>query len=82
MTLIKLNDNIKKIVMVYQLEFVNKKSPGLGDFLRGCFFIRQLSKILNILLDQTTTHQFQYLRMSLIKQPAIKLQVLNVLISN
>jgi hypothetical protein len=51
MTLIKLNNNIKKIVMVYQLEFINKKSPGLGDFLRGCFFIRQLSKILNIEFD-------------------------------
>ena len=51
MSLIKLNNNIKKIVIVYQLEFVNKKSPGLGDFLRGCFFIRQLSKMLNIEFD-------------------------------
>jgi len=48
MSLIKLNNNVKKIVNVYQLEFVNKKSPGFGDFLRGCFFVRQLSKILNI----------------------------------
>jgi hypothetical protein len=51
MTLIQLNNNIKKIVIVYQLEFVNKNSPGLGDFLRGCFFIRQLSKVLNIDFD-------------------------------
>ena len=51
MSLINLNSNIKKIVLVYQLEFVQQKSPGLGDCLRGCFFIRQLSKILNIDFD-------------------------------
>jgi len=51
MGLIQLNNNIKKIVIVYQLEFIQQKSPGLGDFLRGCFFIRQLSKVLNIDFD-------------------------------
>lgn len=47
--LIKLtNPNIKKIVCVYQLQFINSKSPGIGDFIRGCFYVMQLSKILNI----------------------------------
>ena len=42
------NTKIKKIVNVYQLEFTNKKSPGIGDFLRGTFFLMQLAKILNL----------------------------------
>lgn len=42
------NKNIKKIVCVYQLQFTNHKSPGLGDFLRGCFFTMQLTKLLNL----------------------------------
>jgi len=49
MPLIQLtNKNIKKIVCVYQLEFVNMPSPGIGDFLRGCFFVMQLTKLLNL----------------------------------
>jgi hypothetical protein len=48
MSIIKLTDNITKIINVYQLKYVDDKSTGLGDFLRGCFFIRQLSKIINI----------------------------------
>jgi hypothetical protein len=42
------NKNIKKIVCVYQLQYINEKSEGLGDFLRGCFFVLQLSKLLNL----------------------------------
>ena len=42
------NKKIKKIVNVYQLEFTNQKSPGIGDFLRGSFFLMQLAKILNL----------------------------------
>jgi hypothetical protein len=49
MSLIQLtNTNIKKIVCVYQLQYINLPSPGIGDFLRGCFYIMQLSKLLNI----------------------------------
>jgi hypothetical protein len=49
MPLIQLtNKNIKKIVCVYQLQFVNMPSPGIGDFLRGCFFVMQLTKLLNL----------------------------------
>ena len=42
------NKNIKKIVCVYQLQFTNDKSPGIGDFLRGCFFVLQLSQLLKL----------------------------------
>ena len=49
MSLIQLtNTNIKKIVCVYQLQYINMPSEGFGDFLRGCFYIMQLSKLLNI----------------------------------
>lgn len=42
------NKKIKKIVNVYQLEFGNHKSQGIGDFLRGSFFLMQLSKMLKL----------------------------------
>lgn len=42
------NKNIKKIVCVYQLHYANILSPGIGDFIRGCFYVMQLSKLLNI----------------------------------
>lgn len=42
------NTKIKKIVNVYQLEFGNHKSQGIGDFLRGSFFLMQLSKMLKL----------------------------------
>lgn len=52
MSLIPLtNKKLKKIVCVYQLDYINDKSPGLGDFLRGCFYVMQLSKLLNLEFD-------------------------------
>ena len=42
------NPRLNKIVQVYQYDFVNAKSPGLGDFLRGSFYLLQLSRMLNI----------------------------------
>lgn len=46
------NKKLKKIVNVYQLNYKdNKKSPGLGDYLRGCFCLMQLSKLLKIDFD-------------------------------
>jgi len=52
MSLIPLtNANLKKIVCVYQLDYINSKSPGIGDFLRGCFYIMQLTKLLNLEFD-------------------------------
>jgi hypothetical protein len=45
------NQKLKKIVNVYQLEYINGKSSGLGDFLRGCFCFIQLAKLLNLEFD-------------------------------
>lgn len=45
------NNKLKKIVHVYQLNYVNGKSPGLGDFLRGSFCFMQLSKLYNLDFD-------------------------------
>jgi len=42
------NKNIKKIVCVYQLQYNNLPSPGIGDFMRGCFYVMQLTKLLNL----------------------------------
>ena len=42
------NNKLKKIVNVYQLDYINGKSPGLGDFIRGSFCFLQISKLLNI----------------------------------
>ena len=32
------NTNVKKIVCVYQLHYINLQSKGLGDFIRGCLY--------------------------------------------
>jgi hypothetical protein len=46
------NRNIKKIVCVYQLCYTdNVKSPGIGDFIRGCFYVMQLSSLLGLEFD-------------------------------
>jgi hypothetical protein len=42
------NNKLKKIVNVYQLNYVNGNSPGLGDFLRGCFCFNQIAKLLGL----------------------------------
>lgn len=42
------NNKLKKIVNVYQLDYINGKSPGLGDFIRGSFCFLQIAKLLNI----------------------------------
>jgi hypothetical protein len=51
MDLIQFNGKVKKLVNVYQYIYANGKSPGLGDFLRGCFCLLQVCKILNIEFD-------------------------------
>ena len=45
------NKKIKKIVNVYQLDYRNGRSPGFGDYLRGCFCLMQVSNLLNIEFD-------------------------------
>jgi hypothetical protein len=44
-------NKLKKLVHVYQLNYINGKSPGLGDFLRGCFCFLQFSKLYNLEFD-------------------------------
>jgi len=45
------NPKLKKIVNVYQLNYFKCKSPGLGDYLRGCFFLMQLCQKLGLEFD-------------------------------
>lgn len=42
------NKKLRIIVQVYQYNYVNQKSPGFGDFLRGSFYLMQLARILKV----------------------------------
>jgi len=42
------NKKLKKIVNVFQLNYTNGKSTGLGDFIRGSFCFLQIAKLLNL----------------------------------
>ena len=42
------NKKLKKIVNVFQLNYTNGKSSGLGDFIRGSFCFLQIAKLLNL----------------------------------
>jgi hypothetical protein len=42
------NKKLKKIVNIFQLDYINGKSPGLGDFIRGSFCFLQIAKLLNL----------------------------------
>jgi hypothetical protein len=42
------NNKLKKIVNVYQLNYINGSSPGLGDFLRGSFCLNQIANLLGL----------------------------------
>jgi hypothetical protein len=41
------NTILKKITNVYQLQYIDFKPPGLGDYIRGCFCMMQLIYLLN-----------------------------------
>jgi len=45
------NQRLKKLVNVYQLDYTNGKSPGIGDFLRGSFCFMQLAQLLHLDFD-------------------------------
>lgn len=45
------NKKLKKIVNVFQLDYLNGKSQGLGDFIRGSFCFMQLAQLLNLEFD-------------------------------
>lgn len=42
------NNKLKKIVNVYQLNYINGSSTGLGDFLRGSFCLNQIANLLGL----------------------------------
>ena len=41
------NTTLKKLVNIYQLQFLGFKPPGFGDYLRGCFSMAQYVNTLN-----------------------------------
>lgn len=46
------NSKLKKITNVYQLNYVNNMTPtGFGDYIKSCFFLLQLCKVLNLEFD-------------------------------
>ena len=52
-----LQENILKIVNVYQSEYFNSiKATGLGDFIRGTYFIMQFCQLYNIEYDMQINH--------------------------
>jgi hypothetical protein len=42
---------LKKIVNVYQINYKNSESMGIGDYLRGCFCLFQICKLIGIEFD-------------------------------
>jgi len=45
------NKNLKRIVNVYQMKYKNGVAQGLGDYIRGCFCLMQMSAILGLKFD-------------------------------
>lgn len=50
------NKNVNKIINIYQPHYINGRSPGFGDYLRGCICLYQISKVLNIEFDMDLSH--------------------------
>jgi hypothetical protein len=45
------NTKLKKIVNVYQKNYINSKGPGFGDFLRGSFYLTYVCMVLGLDFD-------------------------------
>jgi|GEM_PF-2404495 len=45
------NKKLKRIVNVYQLKYTNGPAQGLGDYIRGCFCLMQISSLLGLEFD-------------------------------
>ena len=45
------NPKLKKIINTYHLKLKNSNTPGFGDYLRGCFSLYQVAKILGLEFD-------------------------------
>jgi hypothetical protein len=41
------NSRLRKVINVYQQQFRDFKAPGFGDYVRGCFHMLQVLRILN-----------------------------------
>lgn len=54
------NKKLKKIVGVYQIEFVDFKASGLGDFIRGSFTMMQLIRLLNKYTPANLTYDMDF----------------------
>lgn len=54
------NTKLKKIVGVYQIEFVDFKASGLGDFVRGSFTMMQLIRLLNTYTPANLTYDLDF----------------------
>lgn len=50
------NRKLKKIVNVYQLKYTNGPAQGLGDYIRGCFCLMQISSLLGLEFDMDLTN--------------------------
>lgn len=63
---------VKKIVMVYQLEYTNGGIYGFGDFIRGCFCLIGLCKHMNLMFDiDLSNHPLSKYLEGHIKSPTI-----------
>jgi hypothetical protein len=51
------NTILKKIVNVYQIQFLDFKAPGFGDYIRGCFCMMQLINTLNAYCGTNVTFE-------------------------
>ena len=49
-------NNISKIINIYQEKYPNSNCPGIGDFIRGSYFIIQFSKKFNIQYEIIINH--------------------------
>lgn len=54
------NKKLKKIIGVYQIEFVDFKASGLGDFIRGSFTMMQLVRLLNKYTSANLTYDLDF----------------------
>ena len=54
------NRKLKKIIGVYQIEFVDFKASGLGDFIRGSFTMMQLVRLLNKYTSANLTYDLDF----------------------
>ena len=50
------NKKLKRLVNVYQLKYTNGPAQGLGDYIRGCFCLMQISSLLGLEFDMDLTN--------------------------